>query len=569
MSQELFRKSLWMPGQNYLCQFFFCVLWLLLEFANPVTAFGQQSVVQGGGLNSVSSVRRPPNIIYIMADDMGVGDVKCFGGNRSQAETPHIDRMAQEGRMFTDAHAPVAHCIPTRLAIMTGRYAFRFQPPKPSGPWGFLNPRMSRNQKTLGTMLQSAGYHTGYVGKWHLGVTMATTDGKNQGPDNVDYQKAISDGPNDVGFDESFILPASLDMYPYAFLRNQRWVGRVTAQKGWSAFNRVGPAAEDFEDDKVLDTFSTEAESFLARRAVEKNKPFFLYFALTAPHTPTSPGSAFRGKSRLGLYGDFLMETDDCVGRILKSLVQHGIDKETLVVFTSDHGAAAYAGNIAKATPRQFESMQKLGHYSSGIYRGFKFSAYEGGTRVPLIIRWPGNIQPGSSESGLVALQDMMATFSQLANVPPSDLDFPDSISFENLLFGNSASKRASLICRSTHHFTVRQGDWKLLLCPGSGCAGNYGNSPPRNLAWQTAIQQFGRKPVRAEIRQAPFCQLFHLGKDPTETTNLAEKNPEIVQRLGQILDLGIQNGRTTQGPVLANDRVFNPNNDVPKFVWK
>jgi arylsulfatase A-like enzyme len=515
-----------------------------------------------------------PNIVYIMADDMGLGDVKCFGKDKSKAETPNIDTLSRDGMMFTDAHAPVAHCIPTRIAIMTGRYAFRFKPPTPSGPWGFLNPRFAKTQHTIGSMLQSVGYHTGYVGKWHLGVTMQTTDGKNQGPKNVDYTKPLAQGPNDHGFDDSFILPGSLDMFPYVFAKNHHWVGPVNSKKGWSAFNRIGPAADDFEDYKVLDTFSTEAESFLADRAKARtdgeSEPFFLYFSLTAPHTPTSPSPKFRGKSKLGLYGDFLMETDDCVGRILKALDRHKLAENTLVVFTSDHGAAAYAGNIAKATANQFEIMQALGHFSSGIYRGFKFSAYEGGTRIPLIVRWPNKIKPASQCRSVVGLHDMMATFAEVADVRLDERHAPDSFSFVNTLTNPAKNaERESLICRSTNHFTIRKGDWKLLLCPGSGCGGNYGNSPRRNDAWKDAVKQFGRSPKRSEIRQAPFCQLFNLKNDPTESKNLAAEHQAKVNELSAILDSAMANGRTTPGKKLKNDRQFNPSNDVPKFVWE
>ena len=519
-----------------------------------------------------------PNIVYIMADDMGLGDVKCFGKEKSRAETPNIDKLSRDGMMFTDAHAPVAHCIPTRIAIMTGRYAFRFVPPKPNGPWGFLNPRFAKSQHTIGNMLQTAGYHTGYFGKWHLGVTMQTTDGENQGPTNVDYSKPLTQGPNDHGFDESFILPGSLDMFPYVFAKNHQWVGSVNSQKGWSAFNRIGPAADDFEDYKVLDTFSSEAESFLANRAKAKKdgktKPFFLYFSLTSPHTPTSPSPKFRGKSKLGLYGDFLMETDDCVGRILKALDRHRFTDNTLVVFTSDHGAAAYAGNIAKATANQFEKMQSLGHFSSGVYRGFKFSAYEGGTRIPLIVRWPSKIKSASQCDAVVGLHDMMATFADVANIKLGDEHAPDSFSFfDSFANPNSKIERDSLVCRSTNHFTIRKGDWKLLLCPGSGCSGNYGNAPRRNDAWKAAVKTFvvenGRGPTRNEIRQAPFCQLFNLKEDPTESKNLAAENQAKVSELAAILDEAIANGRTTDGKVLRNDRMFNPSNDVPAFVWK
>ena len=191
---------------------------------------------------------------------------------------------------FTDAHSTAAVCVPSRVAIMTGRYAWRTRGSSRNGPWGFIGPRLKPNDLTLGHLIKAAGYRTGYVGKWHLGLEMATTDGEVQGPGNVEYSKPVRFGPHDYGFDFSWILPGSLDMFPYAYLKNGSWVGNVTAQKGWSAFNRVGPAAENFEDTQVLDTFLTQAEGFIERNAAlaREGKPFFLYVALTSPHTPTA-----------------------------------------------------------------------------------------------------------------------------------------------------------------------------------------------------------------------------------------------------------------------------------------
>ncbi|NND98919.1 MAG: sulfatase-like hydrolase/transferase, partial [Pirellulaceae bacterium] len=225
-----------------------------------------------------------PNIVFILADDLGYGDVKCFGGEKCQVDTPHFDSLAADGMRFTDAHANASVCVPTRVAIMTGRYPWRFESVPRGGPWGYLGPRFSTEQHTLGNMLKQAGYRTGYVGKWHLGTQMVTTDGKTQDVNNVDYTKPLTIGPADFGFEQSFILPGSLDMFPYAFVRNNHWVGKVQSQRGWSAFNRVGPAADYFQDTKVLDTFSSEAERFIAESTADANadKPFFLYFALTS-----------------------------------------------------------------------------------------------------------------------------------------------------------------------------------------------------------------------------------------------------------------------------------------------
>ena len=189
-----------------------------------------------------------PNIVFILADDLGYGDVHCFGGNRCQIDTPHFDRLAAEGMRFSNAHANASVCVPTRVAIMTGRYPWRLPTAEPCGPWGFLGPRYTKQHYTLAKMLKVGGYQTGYVGKWHLGTKMQTVDDNVQGPTNVDYSKPLLTGPREQGFDYSFILPGSLDMYPYVFARDGRWVGKVNRRKGWSAFNRVGPAEKDFEE---------------------------------------------------------------------------------------------------------------------------------------------------------------------------------------------------------------------------------------------------------------------------------------------------------------------------------
>lgn len=510
-----------------------------------------------------------PNIVYVMADDLGIGDVKCYGKDRCQIETPGFDRLANEGMLFTDAHTAASVCVPARVAIMTGRYPWRFERPRPDGPWGYLNPRLKTDQFTLGRLLQSAGYRTGYIGKWHLGTLMQTLDGSNQGPDNVDYTKPLKVGPQQYGFDESFILLGSLDMFPYAFVRNNRWQGTVTARKGWSAFNRVGPAAEDFEDVKVLDTFSTEAEQFLARQAADSGKgsPFFLYLALTAPHTPTSPSAKFQGRSRLGIYGDFVMETDDCLRRVLSALDQHDLADNTLVIASSDHGPALYAGRKQKATANQLRELEEDGHFSSGPYRGYKFSIYEGGLRVPFVVRWPGVVTPNSRCDALVAQQDLMRTFADLCGVTLSPEQAPDSISFLPLLRSMDGERRESMILRSTERFAIRAGNWKLAVCPGSGCPGRFGNAPPALAAWTAASEAFGRRATRNDLNRAPFVQLFDLASDPGETRNLASEQPERVSRMIKSLQNEIDSGRSTVGPALSNDVPVDYLRGVPRFV--
>jgi len=514
-----------------------------------------------------------PNVVFILADDLGYGDIECFGGERCQIETPGFDQLARQGMRFTDAHANASHCIPTRVAIMTGRYPWRFAPPTKGGPWGFLGTRLPLGQHTLGRLMKSAGYCTAYIGKWHLGTRMQTIDGQTQGPDNVDYHKPLTIGPQQYGFDESFILPGSLDMYPYAFIHDNHWVGDVTAQKGWSAFNRVGPAAVDFKDTKVLDTLATHAEQFINERASKDHdgEPFFLYLALTAPHTPVSPSAKFQGKSRLGIYGDFVMETDDCVRRVLHVLEANGLGQNTLIIATSDHGAAPLAGPLPKATPSQIKELEQLGHFSCGPYRGYKFSVYEGGLRVPFVARWPQVIEGGTICDRLVGLHDLMATLAEIVHVKFTDEQAPDSTSFLPL-FQNPTkpSPRTSMVFEGTHGRVIREGHWKLAICPGSGCGGAWGNTPPREDAWRDAVKKHGhRLRSRDELGQAPFVQLFQLRDDPSESNNLAAQHPEKVRRLLALLEQQIGQGRSTPGPKLGNDRAnILPFVSIPKFVW-
>ncbi len=507
---------------------------------------------------SVAHAAEKPNIVFILADDLGIGDVQCYGGDRCLIETPNIDALAAGGLRFTDAHPNASICGPTRLALMTGRYPWRFGAPVNDGPWGFCGPRPNTERSTLGKLLNKAGYQTGYVGKWHLGTTMTTLDGKSQGLTNVDFTKPLKYGPLQFGFDESFILPGSLDMYPYAFARNNVWQGEITAQKGWSAFNRVGPAEKDFDDHKVLETFYTEAEAFIEEQKADR--PFFLFLALTAPHTPTSPGVDWQGKSKLGVYGDFVMEVDHSVERVMKALQSAGLDQNTLVMLSSDHGPGPYAGNILKATPAQIQLLEAKGHFPSGPHRGYKFSVYEGGLRVPLIAHWPGVIAAGETCDALVGLNDFLATFAEVSGAELGTEEAPDSISFAQLLHKpRTSGKRRNLVMQSVVSFVVRDGPWKLCLCPGAGTpAGSevcLGNVPTPEDAWRIALEQFSGKPEDADLVKSPFVQLFNLANDLHEDDNLAADHPERVEQMVSLLKEQIESGRSTPGPKLNNDR--------------
>ena len=509
-----------------------------------------------------------PNIVFILADDLGYGDIKAFGGEKSKVPTPHFDQLCRDGMQFTNAHVTNSVCVPSRTSIMTGRYAFRFKKGKPGGPWGFIGLQFPTTQYTLGDMFQSGGYRTGYVGKWHLGTRMTTKDGKVQGAENTDFTKPIKIGPTDYGFDECFFLPGSLDMFPYAYIRGKKWQGSVTAQKGWSAFNRVGPAAEDFLDTEVLSTFCDEAGKFITSSSKKKN-PFFLFVALTAPHTPSSPEDEFEGKSGMGVYGDFVMNTDACIGRVREHLRKAGIDKNTMVIVSSDHGPGHYSGRQRKAIPHQMKEMEKEGHFSRGQWRGYKFSSYEGGLRVPFGVVWPGVVEPGSQNDSMVGLNDLMATCADIAGVKLDDDKGPDSISFLPYLRNQEILIRDHMIAHGTRADAYYERNWKLILGPGSGSSGGHFTEPKSEDAWKLAIQQFGRKPKNhSELEHPTFIQLYDLAADPGEMNNLAsihfERAKKMIDRYKKI----VANGRSTRGPKLSNGReikIFRP----PGFIWK
>ncbi len=513
---------------------------------------------------------KAPNIVFILADDLGYGDIEAFGGDHCNIDTPHFDSLCADGMKFTDAHVTNSVCVPSRTSIMTGRYAFRFGRGEQGGPWGFSGLRFPPSQFTLGKMFQQAGYETGYFGKWHLGTRMTTRDGGVQNSANTDFTKPIQIGTPQYGFDESFILPGSLDMFPYVFARNNRWVGKVTAQKGWSAFNRIGPASEDFVDHKVLGRFCGEAESFISEQA-KSSDPFFLFLALTAPHTPTSPAPEFEGKSRIGIYGDFVMNTDACIGRIVAALEKAGITESTLVMASSDHGPGHYSGKKRKATAHQIKEMEQDGHRANGPWRGYKFSVFEGGNRIPFAAKWPGVVKAGSVCESLVGMNDLMATWAAMIGSDLSEKQAPDSISFLPLLKGtNTPGIRNSMVIQGTRGNAFRQGDWKLLLCPGSGSAGPFATAPEADVAWKGAIQTYGKSPAdHAELEQQPFLQLFNLANDPGETKNLAGDQPDRVREMITSFRSIIANGRSSPGPVLTNDREMRIFHPVPKFVWK
>ncbi|RYD56964.1 MAG: arylsulfatase [Verrucomicrobiaceae bacterium] len=471
-----------------------------------------------------------PNIVFILSDDMGYGDPHFAGG---KVPTPHLDRLAEEGMRFSDAHTSSAVCTPTRYGVLTGRYNWR-STLKNGVLQGNSQPLLKEDRVTVAEFLKEADYRTAVFGKWHLGLGWSKL-GKNRTADSgptegtgwgLDYGKAVSRGPLTEGFDEDFIIPASLDMAPFVYLRNDKPTAVATVTKTWI---RPGAAAADFEAVNCVPDFVKESRDFIRRCVEAKDKPFFLYLPLSSPHTPIVPTEAFKGKSGISEYGDFLMETDWAVGEVLAELEAQGVAKNTLVIFTSDNGFAPYAA--------LGEQLAK-GHKPLGDLRGAKADVYEGGHRVPFVVRWPDVVKAGSHSSATICLNDFFATAAdaagKLSNIPASAAE--DSFTLMPLLKGTDGYARAFTIHHSVNgSFAIRQGDWKLCLCSDSG-------------GWSNP------KPGSPEAKEAYPVQLFDLATDPAEKKNLAESESERVKELATLLAKAIREGRTTPGATQAND---------------
>ncbi len=491
-----------------------------------------------------------PNIVLILADDLGYGDLGCYNP-QGKIPTPHLDRLAREGMRFTDAHSTSSVCTPTRYALLTGRYSWRSR--LQSGVLGGLSPPLIPPERlTLPALLRKAGYHTACIGKWHLGLawprkpnTQPFTDQIEKGPEgwNVDFSKPITQGPLSVGFDEFYGIAGSLDMVPYTFIHNDQVEVVPTVDKafpmmlGRSAMTRRGPAAEKFEAVDVLPVLTRKSIEYIQQRAAEarSGKPFFLYVAFASPHTPILPSEGWQGRSGLNPYGDFVMQTDDGLGQILAALEKEGLADNTLVIFSSDNGPAPQA---------DFGALRAKGHDPSGGLRGAKADLWEGGHRVPLLVRWPGRVQPGTTTDQLVGLVDLMATCAELVGQELPDNAAEDSFSFLPVLLGTTTGPvRETLILHSiSGKFAIREGPWKLLLTPGSG-----GWSRPSD--------------PEAHRQGLPEIQLYNLAEDLAEQKNLQAQHPQRVQRLLQLLEQQVAEGRTRPGPPQKND--------VPVDIWK
>jgi arylsulfatase A-like enzyme len=474
-----------------------------------------------GGLAQPASPSTPlrPNIVLILADDLGIGDLHAYNPE-SRIPTPHLDRLAADGLRFTDMHSPSAVCTPTRYGLLTGRYAWRTRL-KSGVLWGWSPPLIEAGRVTLPALLRERGYATAGFGKWHLGLGWATRepaafgDGSKPGadPQVVEYERPLSGGPHTAGFDHYFGIPASLDMEPYVWIENDRCLAAPTdwcpgdehQRQGGGGFYRAGPIAPGFRLEEVLPEITRRTVRYLEDHArKEERPPFFVYVPLSSPHDPWLPTPEFVGRSAAGPRGDFVMQTDASVGQILQALDQLALAENTLVVFTSDNGAHWLPGEV-----------EQYRHAANGSWRGQKADIHEGGHRVPCLIRWPARLKPGTVTGHLACLTDFMATFADLGGVrlPPDAAE--DSFSFAHVLLDQapSGSVRESLVLHSVQGmFALRRGGWKWIEGLGSG-----GFTAPAKIAPQPG---------------GPVGQLYDLYRDPAERENRAAAEPEVVTRL-------------------------------------
>lgn len=481
-----------------------------------------------GETKAADPTLRRPNIVYILADDLGIGDVRCFNA-RGQIATPNLDRLAAQGMRFTDAHSGSAVCTPTRYGILTGQYAWRT--PLRSGVLnGYSAPLIGADRLTVPEFLRRNGYRTAGVGKWHLGLGWASRDGRPaarvETGREVDYTRPIAHGPTSLGFDRFVGIAASLDMPPYVFIDGDRLRTLPTVEKTWI---RKGPAAADFEAIDVLPTLVREAATVIDANARDARggTPFFLYLALAAPHTPILPTPEWRGRSGLNAYADFVMAVDAAVGQVVASLDRAGLTDETLLIFTSDNGCAPAAN---------YPELLAKGHDPSAGLRGTKADIFEGGHRIPFVARWPGTIAPGTTSDQVICLTDLFATCAAILGQQLPDAAAGDSVSLLPALRGQATGplREATVHHSINGSFAIRQERWKLALCPDSG-----GWSAPR--------------PGRDDVTGLPPVQLFDLGADPAERHNLQAQHAEIVDRMTRLLEKYVADGRSTPGVPQAN----------------
>lgn len=464
-----------------------------------------------------------PNIIYILADDLGYGDVSSFNPN-SKIKTVFIDSLANQGMSFTDAHSSSSLCTPTRYGILTGRYAWRTRLKK-GVLWSYDKPLIDKNRLTVASLLKKNGYNTACIGKWHLGLDWAQDSSGG-----IQLKSPIKNTPIANGFDEFYGISASLDIPPYLYINNDQ----VTATKidtiqgtTGKGFWRTGPIGNDFKHADVLPHLTKKATHYIDEQAKTEN-PFFLYFPLPAPHTPILPTEQFLGKGNTNAYGDFVVMVDDVVKQIMKAVSENNIEENTIIVFTSDNGSSPMA---------DFKELEALGHFSNYHFRGHKADIFEGGHRIPFIIKWPKNIKAASISNETICLTDFLATTAAIVGDSLPQNSAEDSYNIYPIITEQPLSglREATIHHSNNGSFAIRQGKWKLIFAPGSG-------------GWSYPT------PKEAIKLKLPPLQLYNLDSDINEQQNIADKHPEVVKNLTKLMESYLNNGRSTPGIIQKND---------------
>lgn len=466
-----------------------------------------------------------PNIVYILADDLGVGDVQTLNPQRGRIRTPHLDRLASEGMSFEDAHSGSSVCTPTRYGLLTGRYAWRTHLQR-----GVLDgtddpPLIAPDRLTVASLLKENGYKTAVIGKWHLGFRSELP-----GQDTTNAKKRESGSKNKKRKTDDAGLPIGSKVIDGPITRGFDYFWGCSNARTMSGLIENEVVVESINPIEMLPRLGQRAVDYIESNAAQAKAgtPFFLYVPLTAPHTPILPTFEWQGKSGLGSYADFVMQTDAVVGKLLTALDKAELTENTLVFFTSDNGCSPAAGT---------KELEKNGHYASASLRGYKADIWEGGHRVPFLARWPNKIAPGSKSTQTICHVDFMATCADILRISIPPTAGEDSVSILPVLLGRDS---APIRQATVHHsidgvFSIREGKWKLIFGSGSGGWGS-----PRDR--------------EASEQGLPDIQLYDVTNDLGETKNLQAEYPAVVSNLTSLMQKYIDSGRSTPGNTLNND---------------
>jgi len=490
-----------------------------------------------------SAAANRPNIVVILADDLGYGDLGCYNRD-SKIPTPNLDQLATQGMRFTDAHAPSSVCSPSRYALLTGRYPWRSPLKHGVVPaWG--KPIIPPERLTVAALLKQSGYTTAAIGKWHLGWNWPTKDGLPASSvsnrlSNVDFSKPITGGPTELGFDYYFGVDLP-NFPPYCFIENNHTLGIPSIPDAGRSelFNRPGPMLPGWKLVDILPELTRHAVKWIETNAAS-GRPFFLYLPLTSPHYPVVPAAEFKGKSKAGDYGDYVVQTDWTVGQVLAALQRAGVAENTLVIFTSDNGPEV----TGEVNPGVYDRARQYGHFSMGELRGAKRDTWEGGHRLPFIVRWPGHIKADAVSAETICHVDFMATVAALLGTSLPLKAGEDSYNFLPAFLQQQRKapvREATVYTSGSGKFAIRKGDWVLIDAPSGDDNGVRGE--PQWL-----------KDERSYVADSNPGQLFNVHDDLSERRNHFSEQPAVVRELQALLEKCQRDGRSTPGPIQNND---------------